>query len=465
MPRMNPPARDIHDALIALVGTDRLSTSVAQLELHSHDESDHPPSLGDIVVWPETTEEVSAILTAANHHRVPIVGWGAGTGVEGHAIPVHGGVVIDFARMNQIVAVLPEDFQAIVQPGVLRLDLEKNLSQHGLFFPPDPGANASIGGMIANNAGGIRALRYGSTSVNVLALEVVMADGTVVRTGSRSVKLSSGYDLTHLIVGSEGTLGLVTEATLKLVPVPEHSRTVLVAFASVADAAGAVHAIMGYGLGPAALELIDADHMSWMNEEEGTDFVVAPSLMIEFSGTDLPAVSSQMELAAQICVEAGATGITQGSGMDYRAGLWRLRHGSRERLHRRFPGEEWSTSDVSVPISRFAELVMFAVSRATELGLDGRTVGHAGDGNLHFGVHFDPKDDDHRRRTELHAQDLVMKAIELGGTCSGEHGIGIGKRKYLVAEHGEPAIDLMRILKRAMDPNGILNPGKVLPDA
>lgn len=453
-------------SLADIVGPDHVTTSDAERELHSHDESDHTPVKPDAVVFPSSTGEVSQIAALANRHRVPIVGWGAGTSVEGHTIPVHKGIVVDFRRMNRILAVHASDFQAEVQPGILRLDLEEHLSQrHGLFFPPDPGANASIGGMLANNAAGIRALRYGAAGANVLALEVVLADGSVIRTGSRSVKQSAGYDLTRLFVGSEGTLGLITAATLKLAPIPEHVSSAVIAFPDVTAAANAVYAIMGYGLEPAALELLHEDHVRWMNEEEGAGFAAAPSLMVEFTGASDNAVEEAMEMTRDIAERHGSVGFAGTVGFEARQAMWRLRHATRERARRRFPGHEWVSMDAAVPISRLPELIAFCEQITADRAQEARVIGHAGDGNLHLGLHFDPEDGAAREAALATGHDLVMKAIELGGTCSGEHGIGLGKIKYMVAEHGAEAIDTMRSIKQALDPNGILNPGKVLPPA
>ncbi len=448
-----------------IVGPEHVTQSTSVLELHSHDESTNEPVLPEAVVYPGSTDEVSALAALANRSGIAVTAFGAGTSLEGHPIPLHGGVVIDFARMNQVVEVHAADFQVTLQPGVLRLDLEKHLSTFGLFFPPDPGANASIGGMIANNAAGIRTIKYGATRDHVLALEVVLADGRVIRTGSRSIKQSSGYDLTHLIVGSEGTLGLVTEATLLVHPIPEHFSTAIVGFPDVPAAAQAVYGIMGHGLDPAAVELVHQDHISWMNEEEGADLEVAPSLMIEFTGPNDATVGEAMSNALEICRQAGASGMDHGLGREARNAMWRMRHSIRERVHRRFPGNRIITVDVAVPISRFPELIVFSQERAAQLGLDYRVIGHAGDGNMHMNLNFPPGDNEGRKNAETLSRELVEKALSMDGTSTGEHGIGIGKRAYLVAEHGAEAVGVMREIKRTLDPNNILNPGKILPDS
>ena len=455
----------ISDSLSEIVGPEFVSTSDSDRDLHSQDESDHPASQPDAVAYPATTEEVSQIAKFANRNEIPIVGWGAGTSVEGHPIPTRGGIVVDFRRMNAIRAIHPQDFQVEVEPGMLRLDLEEHLSaKHGLFFAPDPGANASIGGMIANNAAGVRALRYGSAAANVLALEVVLADGTVISTGSRSVKQSAGYDLTRLFVGSEGTLGLITAATLKLIPIPEHAASAVIAFPDVLAASHAVYAIMGHGLEPSALELLHRDHIAWMNEDEGAGLTEATSLLIDFTGPTHELVTTAIELAIALCQQAGATGITETQSHQERKELWRLRHGTRERSHRRFPGHEWISMDVSVPISKLPALVAFCEEVTKSRGQEARLISHAGDGNIHLAMHYDPADKAGRKAAVQTGEDLVARAIELGGTCSGEHGIGLGKKKYMVAEHGANAVATMWAIKRALDPKGILNPDKVLPD-
>ena len=454
---------DLKSGLLQVLSESQISTTGADRDQHSHDESDHPPVLPDLVVWPEKTAQVSAVTRLANRAVVPITPWGAATSLEGHTIPVNGGIVMDLGRMDRVLDLRPDDFQADVQPGLLRLDLEERLGQQGLFFPPDPGANASIGGMIANNAAGIRALKYGATSANILGLEVVLADGTVVNTGSRSIKQSSGYDLTHLIVGSEGTLAIVTAATLRLAPIPEHFSTALAAFPDLGAAAQAVRAIIGYGLEPAALELIHQDHIEWMNEENGTDAPVAPSLMIEFTGSSQLAVAEAMLTAAELSTEAGAIRFDRSPDQEARSRLWRFRHDSRPRLRQRFPNQDWVSMDASVPISQFPVLIDFIERRCAELGLSARVGGHAGDGNIHMGLHH-PKDDSAARvLCDNLGSEVVHKAIELGGTSTGEHGVGLGKRRYMLTEHGHSGVEMMQTIKRALDPNGILNPGKVLP--
>lgn len=450
------------EALQAAVSSERISATQADRAQHARDQSSYPASLPDLVVWPRTTAEVSAILRYANEVRLPVTAWGAGTSLEGNPIPVCGGIVLDFRLMNQILEVHADDFQVTVQPGVLYQDLNRVLARYGLFFAPDPGANASIGGMIANNAAGIRTVKYGATRDNVLALEVVLANGQVIRTGSRSVKQAAGYDLTHLFIGSEGTLGVVTEATLRLAPLPEHFSAVVAAFPAVGAAAQVVSEIIGAGLEPAALELLDITAVEMINTAEGIDLVMAPHLFMEFSGASEAALAEELAMVEGICGQHGCRSYEAGVGRQARARLWAARHQLFEIAVRNHPGQSYLLTDVAVPISRYPALVAFAAETMAELGLRGLIVGHAGDGNMHTAVFFPPDDGGNRARAETLGSRLVERALALDGTSTGEHGVGIGKQKYLVQEHGEVAVALMRRLKATLDPSGILNPGKVL---
>jgi D-lactate dehydrogenase (cytochrome) len=450
-------------ALKAIVGADRISAGESVRHLHSRDQSSHAPHLPDVVVWPEKTEEVSRIAAYANEHRTPVTGWGAGSSLEGNPIPVKGGIVIDFERMNRILSIYAEDFQVRVQPGILYKDMNKVLGQHGLFFAPDPGANASIGGMIANNAAGTRTPKYGATRDNVLALEVVLANGEVIRTGSRSVKQSAGYDLTRLFIGSEGTLGLITEATLKLAPLPEHFSAVITSFPTTEAAAQAVFGIMGSGLNPAALELLDTATIAALNDADQLDLPVAPTLFLEFHGASDATLGVEMELVREFCHESGCQTFTSGLGREARDRLWEARHRLGELLFRLYPKHGYLITDVAVPISRYPELVADASEVLRKLdGVHGFIFGHAGDGNMHSLVVFPNTAAEYERVQREFNDRVVEKAIALGGTCTGEHGVGIGKQKYMRLEHGEAAMGVMRRLKEFFDPHGILNPGKVV---
>ncbi|MCA9983481.1 MAG: FAD-binding protein [Anaerolineales bacterium] len=445
-----------------IVGAEHVSTAESERHIHGADQSSHERVLPDVVVWPASTAEVSQLARLANEARVAITGWGAGSSLEGNSIPLNGGLVIDFGRMNKIVAVHVNDFQVTVQPGMFYKDMNALLARDGLFFAPDPGANASIGGMVANNAAGTRTVRYGATRDNVLALEVVLADGTVVRTGSRSVKQSAGYDLTHLFTGSEGTLGLITEATLRLHPIPAHFSAVIAAFESTTEAADAVYAIIGSGLNPAALELMDAAAIGYMNTLDSVDLPERPSLVMEFHGASEETIRAELELVQQICAESGCTHFQAGVGRDERDRIWEGRHKLGEILFRIYPESIYLITDVSVPISRYPDLASYAHGLYAELDLKGTMFGHAGDGNLHT-VNFAPRNDPARLDNLAQFNDrVVVRAIELGGTCTGEHGVGIGKQKYMVREHGEAGYGVMKQLKQLFDPHGILNPGKVV---
>ncbi len=449
-------------ALADIVGADHVSTREADRRQHSRDQSSYPASPPEAVAWPGSTAEVSAILRLASAHRFPVTAWGAGTGLEAMAVPVRGGLTVNFGRLNRLLAVHAQDFQVTVQPGLLYKDMNRELAAHGLFFPPDPGANASIGGMIANNAAGTRTVRYGATRDNVLALEVVLADGTVIRTGSRSVKQSAGYDLTHLFVGSEGTLGLVTEATLKLAPLPEHFSAVTTAFPTVEAAATAVFAIIGSGLNPVALELLDEQSVRLLAAEAGFELTPAPNLFLEFSGASRDALETELAMVEALCRECGAISFRAGMGRDARNRLWEARHHMFETMVRAFPGQRWLVTDVAVPISRYPEMVAFVRQTFDELALQGGLVGHAGDGNLHTLIFFPPDSPEAAARADRHNELIVRQALQLGGTSTGEHGVGVGKQKFMELEHGPGAMALMRQIKQTLDPLGILNPGKIL---
>ena len=451
------------EALRAIVGAEGLSAGSSDRQSHSRDQSTHTAHLPDVVIWPTSTDQVRRIAAYASKTSIPLTGWGAGSSLEGNPIPVQGGIVIDFSRMNRIIEIYTEDFQVRVQPGVLYKDMNQILARHGLFFAPDPGANASIGGMIANNAAGTRTVKYGATRDNVLALEVVLASGEVLRTGSRSVKQSAGYDLTHLFTGSEGTLGLITEATLRLAPLPEHVSAAVVSFSSTQAAAQAVFEIMGAGLGPAALELISTNAVTALNQAEGFQLDEAPNLFLEFHSASASSLADTLHMAEAICRELGCQTYKSGLGHEARTQLWRARHRMAEILIRAHPGLAYLITDVGVPISQYPVLVSQAEEALQALYLmDGSIVGHAGDGNMHTTLFFDDSPEP-RALAERFSDQLVEHAIRLGGTCTGEHGVGIGKRKYLSREYGESAVQTMQQIKRLLDPKGILNPGKVLP--
>jgi D-lactate dehydrogenase (cytochrome) len=412
-----------------------------------------------VIVWVENAEQVSCVLAYANEKRIPVTAWGAGTSLEANPIALYGGILVSFARMNKIVAIHADDFQVTVQPGLGYKDLNLQLARHGLFFAPDPGANASIGGMLANNAAGIRTVKYGATKDNVLRLQVVLADGRIVEAGSRSVKQSSGYDLAHLFIGSEGTLGLITEATLKLAPIPEHISAAVSCFESVNDAIQVVVAVRGSGTEPAALEFLDGFTMGSISESNGLGMSAKPTIFMEFHAAHVGALESVLNTVQEICQEAGALSIKTTTNNAERLKLWQARHHAYETIVRRHLGQKVYICDVAVPISVYPELIAFIETYRREHNMTAYAFGHAGDGNIHICSPFAV--DTYQTVYEMNTE-VVHKAISLNGTSTGEHGVGIGKTRFMKMEHGI-ALDVMREIKQSLDPNCILNPGKIFP--
>ncbi|MEE9914096.1 MAG: FAD-binding oxidoreductase [Deltaproteobacteria bacterium] len=435
----------------------RVSTGESVLHLHSHDESFHAPSLPDVVVWPRTTEEVSLLIAWASRNKVPVTPWGAGTSLEGNPIPVQGGMVIDFSEMNRIIAVRAEDFQVDVEAGVIYKELNKVLARDGLFFPPDPGAAATIGGMIGNNASGIRSVRYGATKDYVMRLSVVLPDGSVIRTGNCARKSSSGYNLPALFTGSEGTLGIVTEATLKLAGLPVNFMAVRSTFPNILNATATVYQIMRAGLAPAAMEFLDANVIHVLNVDRGLTLDENPTLLMEFSGFSREGLAEEMAFVDEICRQNGSLTIDCGIGAEERARLWEIRHQTYESIKRYHIGLAPLIMDVAVPLSRYSEMVDFSKKEVGDL--TAYLFGHAGDGNIHVHVMDDPQDRKRWSRVEEASRNIVMKALEFEGTCTGEHGIGIGKSCFMETEHGE-SVNLMKRIKTLLDPENLFNPGK-----
>ena len=450
--------------LVEVAGRDKVNAGPSARDLHCRDFGFHPCRQPAVVVWPQDTSQVSRILAWAQDELVPVTPWGAGSSLEGNPIPVQGGVVLDMNDMNRLLNLWVEDMQVEAEPGLSYKDLNNRLRHQGLFFPPDPGAAASLGGMIANNASGTRTVKYGATRDYVMALEVVLAGGQVIHTGTRAPKSSSGYDLTRLFVGSEGTLGVVTKATLKLAGLPEHFAAVVASFPNVRQATDAVVAVIASGVGPAALELVSAPLAALVNAQEGLGLAVAPQLFIELSGFSQASLAEALEMVRGICEDLGAQGFQSGLGLEERNRLWAARHAMAETVKRGHPGKELLITDAAVPVSSYPDLVDFAQGQVDRGGLTGYILGHAGDGNLHLIWAGDPGEPTGWRAIELANEAIVAQAIRLGGTCTGEHGVGIGKRKFMAAEHGD-SLATMRAIKRALDPKGILNPGKMLPDA
>ncbi len=462
MTTYHPVTEAIIDQLAAVVGPDNLSTAEAERQLRAKDMSHHAAHLSEVVVWPETSEQVADVLRIAHEARIPVTPWGVGSSLEGNPIPLHGGILLTFERMTRIIEVHEDDFQVTVQPGLGYKDLNAQLAAYGLFFPPDPGANASIGGMLANNAAGSRTVKYGATKDNVLAMEVALADGRLIHVGSRSIKQSAGYDLLHLFVGSEGTLGVITQATLKLTPVPTIMSGVLASFPTVAAAIETVVAVRGSGLDVAALEFIDGATAALVSREEDVDWGDQPLLLMEIHAAHSVAAELDLALVEELCQANGALRFHATTDPGERKKMWHARHHLYEIKIRTSPGYQMQLMDIAVPISAYPALVAYAEEMMDEQGISGFMIGHAGDGNLHVELPY--QDSAGFERALLANDAIVHKAIALGGTCTGEHGVGIGKAKFLPDEHGE-AVDVMRSLKQTLDPHGILNPGKVLPAA
>ena len=455
-------AADLRTDLLRLVPDERRVSDVESvLEQHGADLSYHAPRRPDVVVYPESTQEVAAVLAYADRARVPVTPFGAGTSLEGHVIPLEGGISLDLTRMSSIVALAADDLAVTVQAGVTRSQVEAAAGPHGLWFPVDPGADATLGGMAATNASGTTTVRYGGMRAHVLALEVVLADGRVVRTGSRAVKTSAGYNLTGLFVGSEGTLGVITELTLRLHPIPEHVVVARAAFPSVEAACRAAAAIIGAGVLVTRCELLDALTIGALNAFSGTSFPESPYLFVEFGGTEA-GVTGDLAATRELAEDEGATAFEAESDPTARAQMWNARHNALMASLALAPGTKAMTTDVAVPVSELAAAIEHARRTLDESGLLGGIVGHVGDGNFHVAFLLDPDDDASIAQAEGLNATLVDDALARGGTCTGEHGIGFGKLRYLEREHGD-LVPLYRGIKQLLDPNGILNPGKVVP--
>lgn len=461
MTTYTPLTPDLIAQLTVIVGVDNISTADAERKLRSRDASFHPEHAPDVVVWATDAEQISAMLAFANQHHIPVTPWGVGTSLEGNPLALRGGILLSFERMNRIIEVHADDFQVTVEPGIGHKDLNAALARYGLFFPPDPGANATIGGMLANNAAGIRTVKYGASKDNVLKMQVALADGRLIEVGSRSIKQSSGYDLLHLFVGSEGTLGVITRATLKLVPIPQFMSAVVASFPSVSAAVETVVAVRGSGLDPAALELIDAAHAKMLSEAEGVELGDQPTLFMEFHAAHEASLAEGLRSAEEICHENGASWVRSTTDPTERKKLWHARHSSYEILVRTFRDQKFYVNDVAVPISRYPELIAYIEEVREREAITAYMIGHAGDGNIHVELLFHD-DATYQKAVDANVQ-IVTRALELGGTATGEHGVGIGKARFMAREHGE-ALNVMRSIKQTLDPNGILNPGKIFPE-
>ena len=447
-------------ALAARFGN-RLVTSEAVRQQHGHTTTwidNQPP---DAVVFPQSIEDVQDVVRLCAKHRVPVIGYGTGTSLEGQVNAPRGGVCLDFRDMNKVLEVHAEDLDCVIEPGVTRKQLNEYLRDKGVFFPIDPGADASLGGMAATRASGTNAVRYGTMKDNVLALKAVLANGEVVTTARRAKKSSAGYDLTRLMVGSEGTLGIFTELTLRLSGIPEAIASGICPFPSVEAACNATILTIQSGIPVARIELLDALQVKACNLYSKLSLPETPMLFVEFHGTDA-SVAEQSERFGEIAKELGGGPFDWATRAEDRTRLWQARHDSYWSIRQLHPGTEALSSDVCVPISRLAECVTETQRDAEQSGFIAPMVGHVGDGNFHMLLLVDVKDRAEVKRAEDLLERLVDRALAMGGTCTGEHGVGQGKMKYLKAEHGEAALDAMRAIKKALDPLDILNPGKIV---
>jgi D-lactate dehydrogenase (cytochrome) len=461
---MNTIAPRPVDAVIAavrdLIG-DRLSTAQAIREQHSRGEDQSPPTLPDAVAFVETTEEVSRILALCNQHGVPLVAFGAGTSLEGHVNPVRRGISLDLSRMTAILEVNPEDMDCLIEPGVTRQQLNDHLRDQGMFFPVDPGSVCTIGGMCATRASGTAAVRYGTIRENVLGLEVVLADGRVIQTGGRARKAANGYDLTRLFIGSEGTLGVITRVRLRLHGIPEAMSAAVCQFADLQSAVETTIATMQAGIPVARIELLDGDQMqACIKYSKLEGYRPTPTLFLEFHGSPA-AVAEQAQAVEEIAADYGGEGFAWATDAESRNRLWKARHDAYWAALALLPGHRGITTDVCVPISRLAEAILGAKADALAAGATTCIVGHVGDGNFHQVILFDPDDPAGLERAWEIDRKIVARGLALGGTCSGEHGVGLGKREFLEQEHGAEALAVMRGIKASLDPKGILNPGKM----
>jgi D-lactate dehydrogenase (cytochrome) len=445
--------------LTALLGADRVSTNAGILDRHGHDESYHATHQPDVVVFPDSTAHVAAIAKIARQHQAPVIPFGVGTSLEGHVAALEGGVSIDMGRMNRILEVNSDDLDVKVEAGVTRKQLNAHLRDTGLFFPIDPGADATLGGMSATRASGTNAVRYGTMRENVLGLTVVLADGRIIKTGGRSRKSAAGYDLTRLFVGSEGTLGIITEIRLRLYGIPEAIAAAVASFPSIGDAVNTVIRVIQTGIPVARIELLDEVQMDAINRYSKLDYPVKPTLFFEFHGTER-GVQEQSEMAGAIGGEYGMSAFQWTQKAEERNKLWQARHDAYYAGLALRPGAKGWPTDACVPISRLTDCVLETKEDVKKSGLLAPMVGHVGDGNFHLSLIINPDDPVEYKKAEDLVERLALRAIAMGGTCTGEHGVGTGKIPFLQAEHGD-AVAVMRTLKLALDPENRMNPGKI----
>ena len=460
---MNASAPAIAQVIASIRGFlgERLSTAEAMREQHSRGEDTTPPTLPDAVAFVQTTEEVSRIMALCHQHGVPVVPFGAGTSLEGHVNPVRGGISLDLSQMTAVLELNTEDMDCLIEPGVTRQALNDFLRAEGLFFPVDPGSHCTIGGMCATRASGTNAVRYGTIRENVLGLEVVLADGRVIQTGGRTRKAANGYDLTRLFIGSEGTLGVITKIRLRLHGIPEAISAAVCQFPTLGAAVETVSTVMQSGIPVSRIELLDEDQMeACIRYSKLEGFEATTTLFLEFHGSPASVVE-QAEAVEAVARDFGATSFEYATDPETRNRLWKARHDAYWAAIALKPGHRGITTDVCVPISRLTEAVVKAKETAKASGQTSCIVGHVGDGNFHCLILFPDNDQAALEKAWALDREIVAQGLALGGTCSGEHGIGIGKREFLEQEHGDGALSVMRALKTTLDPKGILNPGKI----
>lgn len=452
------------ERLEAIVGKANVSVRHSDLEAHSIDESWFEPHLPDVVVWPSNTEEISAIVRYANERCIPIVPWSGGSSLEGNPVPVKGGILLGMYRMDKILEVREDDLQVVVQPGIVYDNLNAQLRRLGMYFPPAPGSAdvATIGGMVSNNSSGMRAVKYGVTRDYVLKLVVVLPSGEVITVGSNAKKSSSGYDLVSLFVGSEGTLGVVSEITLRLIGLPEKVGVALAVFDSLGGATAAIYDCVRSGLTPSAIELLDAATVRATNEQQGLSLRETPTLFAEFDGSEA-AVEEQLEYLRELCEDSQCTDFQVATTPEARDKLWAARKEARDSIKQSHPGLTMISGDVCVPVSKFGEMVEFVHEVAEQRGVPIYAFGHAGDGNLHTEAIVRREDAEEFARGLRATDEIIAHSIDLGGTATGEHGVGLGKRQFMQKEHGA-SLKVMRAIKDLLDPQGIMNPGKIFPD-
>jgi D-lactate dehydrogenase (cytochrome) len=458
-------AREFDQSVVAELKTllgERVSTSAAVREHHGKDESYFPYALPDVVVFAKSTEEVRDIVNICRRHQVPMIPYGVGTSLEGHILAVHGGVCIDLSQMNQVLAVHESDLDAVAQAGVTRKQLNEHIKHTGLFFPVDPGADATLGGMAATRASGTNAVRYGTMRENVLSLKVVLADGRVIQTSRRAKKSAAGYDLTRLFVGSEGTLGIITEVTVRLYPVQEAMSAAVCAFDSVDGCTNTVIQTIQSGIPIARCDIVCEKTVGAINKYKKTSYRVAPTVFFEFHGTQTSVVE-QAEAVQAIAKEHGGKDFVWATRPEERSQLWQARHDAYFACLQLRPGSRAVSTDVCVPISRLAECVSETMSDVKSYFAPVPLLGHIGDGNFHLMLLVDPARPEETETAKAFNKRLVERALRMEGTCTGEHGVGLGKMDSMRMELGDDVVDVMRDIKKVFDPDNLMNPGKVIP--